>query len=86
MPWELNGYGHELVTGVSWVRLKTRRVKRADTRYIHRAQILPIGLVWLFGEVVPAQTSSSSLDHGSKFREPSPIALVLPYSATLTSL
>ncbi|GFX63436.1 integrase catalytic domain-containing protein [Trichonephila clavipes] len=33
-------------------------------------------LVWLFGEVVPAQVSFSSLDLGSKLRGPSPKALV----------
>ncbi|GFX33747.1 hypothetical protein TNCV_3961561 [Trichonephila clavipes] len=35
----------------------------------------PIGEVWKFGERVAVQVSSLSLDHGSKFRGPSPKAL-----------
>ncbi|GFY11690.1 hypothetical protein TNCV_2539721 [Trichonephila clavipes] len=37
---------------------------------------LPPQLVWQLGEGVPAQVSSTSLDHGSKLRSPSPKALV----------
>ncbi|GFW82930.1 hypothetical protein TNCV_2209821 [Trichonephila clavipes] len=36
----------------------------------------PVGVVWELGEGVPAQVSSTSLDHGSKLRGPSPKALV----------
>ncbi|GFW40837.1 hypothetical protein TNCV_4368851 [Trichonephila clavipes] len=32
----------------------------------------PVGVVWKLGEAVPAQVSSTSIDHGSKLRGPSP--------------
>ncbi|GFS65511.1 hypothetical protein TNCV_2468991 [Trichonephila clavipes] len=35
----------------------------------------PAGVVWKLGERVPAQVPFSSLDHGSKFRDPAPKAL-----------
>ncbi|GFW66326.1 uncharacterized protein TNCV_1712241 [Trichonephila clavipes] len=40
----------------------------------------PVGIMWKLGEVVPAQASSLSLDHGSKLPDPSPIAFVQLYS------
>ncbi|GFU25219.1 hypothetical protein TNCV_3452001 [Trichonephila clavipes] len=39
-------------------------------------KVPPIGVVWKLGEEVPAQVSSSSLDHSSKRRGPLPKALV----------
>ncbi|GFU36331.1 hypothetical protein TNCV_559631 [Trichonephila clavipes] len=43
-----NGYGHELVIGVSWVRvlvpLKTRHIEEADARQICQAQSPPAGV------------------------------------------
>ncbi|GFT03302.1 hypothetical protein TNCV_2984871 [Trichonephila clavipes] len=42
-------------------------------KYVESSNVLP--LVWKLGEEVPAQLSSSSLDHGSKVRSPSPKAL-----------
>ncbi|GBO19210.1 hypothetical protein AVEN_188926-1 [Araneus ventricosus] len=35
------------------------------------AKCPPVDVAWKFGEVVPAQVSSSSSDHGSKLRGPS---------------
>ncbi|GFX49104.1 hypothetical protein TNCV_3077221 [Trichonephila clavipes] len=43
----------------------------------------PISVVWKLEEGVPAQVSSTSLDHGSKLRDPSPKALEYLNSATL---
>ncbi|GFS57453.1 hypothetical protein TNCV_1401421 [Trichonephila clavipes] len=48
-----------------------------------RSRSPPFGVVWQFRERDVSQMSSSSLDHGSKLRGPSPIAIVLLYSATL---
>ncbi|GFW14433.1 uncharacterized protein TNCV_298531 [Trichonephila clavipes] len=44
------------------------------------ARSSPSGVVWKFRERVPAQVWSSSLDHGSILRGPSPISLVLPHN------
>ncbi|GFV38215.1 hypothetical protein TNCV_4792011 [Trichonephila clavipes] len=54
------------------VPLKTRRVGQRCTLNL---ELPPVGVVCL-GEGVPAQVSSTSLDHGSKLRGPSPKALV----------
>ncbi|GFS94874.1 hypothetical protein TNCV_4457301 [Trichonephila clavipes] len=52
--------------------LMTRRVE-GDAREICRSsKVLP--LVWKLGKGMPAQVSSSSPDHGSKLRGPSPKA------------
>ncbi|GFV25876.1 uncharacterized protein TNCV_3868441 [Trichonephila clavipes] len=66
-----------LVTSSSLVPLKTRRVGARCTLNLSRAQTSSrwCGMVDRRGEGVPAQVSSSSLDHGSKSR-PSPKALV----------
>ncbi|GFW70233.1 uncharacterized protein TNCV_3337511 [Trichonephila clavipes] len=56
--------------------LKTRRVGQRCTLNLSRAQSPPVGVVWLLGEGVRAQVSSSSLDHGLKLRSPSPKTLV----------
>ncbi|GFW27507.1 neural-cadherin [Trichonephila clavipes] len=62
------------VTSSSPVPLKTRRVGERCTLNLSRAERPSVGVVvrrW-----VPAQVSSTSLDHGSKLRGPSPKALV----------
>ncbi|GFX64693.1 hypothetical protein TNCV_4681691 [Trichonephila clavipes] len=41
------------------------------------AQSTSVGVVWKFAEVMLAQVSSTSLDHGSKLRGPLPKALKL---------
>ncbi|GFX94370.1 uncharacterized protein TNCV_4294151 [Trichonephila clavipes] len=66
------------VMSSSPVRLKTRRVGKRCTLNLSRAQTSSFlcSVVWQLGEVVPAQVSSSSLDHGSKLRGPLPKALV----------
>ncbi|GFT90752.1 hypothetical protein TNCV_2777391 [Trichonephila clavipes] len=46
---------------------------------LSRLQRPPVRVVWKLGEGVPAQALSSSLDHGSKLRGPSPIALMQLY-------
>ncbi|GFV66613.1 hypothetical protein TNCV_1612221 [Trichonephila clavipes] len=46
-----------------------------DVKFIESSNVLPCGGVWYSGEVVPAQVSSTSLDHGSKLRSSSPKAL-----------
>ncbi|GFW06168.1 uncharacterized protein TNCV_36441 [Trichonephila clavipes] len=63
------------VTSPSPLPLKTRRVGQRCTLNLSRAQTSSrwCGVV---GEGVPAHVSSSSLDHGSKLRGPSPKALV----------
>ncbi|GFW75522.1 uncharacterized protein TNCV_4427051 [Trichonephila clavipes] len=65
------------VTSSSPVPLKTRRVGQRCTLNLSRAQTSSrwCGVVVRRGEV-PAQVSSTSLDHGSKLRGPSPKALV----------
>ncbi|GFV21233.1 uncharacterized protein TNCV_4268661 [Trichonephila clavipes] len=62
------------VTGSSPVPLKARRVGQRCTLNLSRAET---SSRWC-GVVVrrPAQVSSTSLDHGSKLRGPSPKALV----------
>ncbi|GFY35810.1 uncharacterized protein TNCV_4841871 [Trichonephila clavipes] len=64
----------------SLVPLKTRRVGERCTLNLWRGQTSSrwCGGVEQLGEGVPAQVSSSSLDHGSKLRGPSPKALVKP--------
>ncbi|GFV68048.1 uncharacterized protein TNCV_1873301 [Trichonephila clavipes] len=64
-----------LVTCSSPVPLKTRRVGQRCTLNLSRAEMSSL---WCgsWGEGVPAQVSSMSLDHGSKLRGPSPKALV----------
>ncbi|GFY15201.1 uncharacterized protein TNCV_1570141 [Trichonephila clavipes] len=64
-----------LVTSSSPVPLKTRRVGQRCTLNLSRAETSSrwCGVV---GEGVPAQVSSTSLDHGSKLCGPSPKALV----------
>ncbi|GFT64327.1 hypothetical protein TNCV_403181 [Trichonephila clavipes] len=47
------------------------------------AQSPPVGVIWLFGEKLSAQVSSSSLDRGSNLRDSLAITLVLFYNATL---
>ncbi|GFX40806.1 uncharacterized protein TNCV_3760301 [Trichonephila clavipes] len=56
--------------------LKTRRAGQRCTLNLSRAETSYRGVVWLLREVVPAQVSFSSLDHGSILRGPSPKALV----------
>ncbi|GFX82456.1 uncharacterized protein TNCV_2166041 [Trichonephila clavipes] len=65
------------VTGSSPVPLKIRRVGQRCTLNLSRAETSSrwCGVVVRRGEV-PAQVSSTSLDHGSKLRGPSPEALV----------
>ncbi|GFU86296.1 transposable element Tc3 transposase [Trichonephila clavipes] len=66
-----------LVTSSSPVPLKTRRVGQRCTLNLSRAEMSSrwCGVVVRRGGV-PAQVSSTSLDHGSKLRGPSPKTLV----------
>ncbi|GFU53437.1 uncharacterized transposon-derived protein F54H12.3 [Trichonephila clavipes] len=74
-------YRHRIVAGFvtssSPVPLKTRRVGQRCTLNLSRAEMSSrwCGVVVRRGGV-PAQVSSTSLDHGSKLRGPSPKALV----------
>ncbi|GFV41461.1 uncharacterized protein TNCV_5016181 [Trichonephila clavipes] len=82
-------YRHRIVAGFvtssSPVPLKTRRVGQRCTLNLSRAETSSV--VWCGVVVrrggVPAQVSSTSLDHGSKLRGPLPKALVQLNSATL---
>ncbi|GFU52947.1 uncharacterized protein TNCV_1142411 [Trichonephila clavipes] len=65
-----------LVTSSSPVPLKTRRLGQLCTLNLSRAETSSRGVVWYLGEGMPAQVSSTSLDHGSKLRGTSPKALV----------
>ncbi|GFW07854.1 hypothetical protein TNCV_3919871 [Trichonephila clavipes] len=47
-----------------------------STFNLSRIKRPPVGGVWILGEGMPAQVSSSSLDQSSKCRDPSPKALV----------
>ncbi|GFX24331.1 uncharacterized protein TNCV_421321 [Trichonephila clavipes] len=64
-----------LVTSSSPVPLKTRRAGQRCTLNLSRAET---SFRWcgIYERRVPAQVSSSSLNHGSKIRGPSPKALV----------
>ncbi|GFV07874.1 uncharacterized protein TNCV_306221 [Trichonephila clavipes] len=62
-----------LVTSSIPVPLKTRRVGQRCTLNLSRAET---SSRWCGVVVMPAQVSSTSLDHGSKLRGPSPKALV----------
>ncbi|GFW02066.1 uncharacterized protein TNCV_4854061 [Trichonephila clavipes] len=64
------------VTSSSPVPPKTRRVRKRCTLNISRAQTSPRWCCVVVMRGVPAQVSSSSLDHGSKLRGPLPKALV----------
>ncbi|GFW26481.1 hypothetical protein TNCV_1164171 [Trichonephila clavipes] len=63
--------------------LKTRRVEEMIHVRSVEVQSPPVGVMWKFGEGLAAQVSFSSLSHGSKLRDSSPIALVFLYSVTL---
>ncbi|GFW26814.1 uncharacterized protein TNCV_1403041 [Trichonephila clavipes] len=80
-------YGHRIVAGFvtssSPVPLKTHRVGQRCTINLSRAEMSSRWCGVVVGEGVPAQVSSTSLDHGSKLRGPSPKALVQLNSATL---
>ncbi|GFU63980.1 hypothetical protein TNCV_245581 [Trichonephila clavipes] len=65
------------------VQLKTYHVERLIHVKSIKDQCPPVGILRKFEEGMPTQVSSSSLDHGSKLRGPSPIALVLLPSAAL---
>ncbi|GFU66474.1 uncharacterized protein TNCV_3807171 [Trichonephila clavipes] len=64
------------VMSSSPVPLKIHRVGQRCTLNLSRAETPPVGVVWQLGEGVPAQVSSTSLDHGSNLRGLSPKALV----------
>ncbi|GFX32705.1 uncharacterized protein TNCV_888431 [Trichonephila clavipes] len=72
-----------LVTSSSPVPLKTRRVGQLCTLNLSRAETSSRWCGVVVRRGVPAQVSSTSLDHGSKLRGPSPKALVPLNSATL---
>ncbi|GFX31387.1 uncharacterized protein TNCV_2062031 [Trichonephila clavipes] len=74
---EVSDHGRHVMSS-NPVPLKTRRVGQRCTLNLSRAQTSSrwSGVVFELGEVVPGQVSSSSLDHGSKSRSPSPKALV----------
>ncbi|GFS71317.1 uncharacterized protein TNCV_5050601 [Trichonephila clavipes] len=65
-----------LVTSSSPVPLKTRRVRYRCTLNLSRGQTSSRWCGVVVRRGVPAQVSSTSLDHSSKFRGPSPKALV----------
>ncbi|GFU09546.1 uncharacterized protein TNCV_4091011 [Trichonephila clavipes] len=65
-----------LVTSSSPVPLKTRRVGQRCTLNLSRAETSSRWCGVVVRRGVPAQVSSTSLDHGSKLRGPSPKALV----------
>ncbi|GFW01273.1 hypothetical protein TNCV_5029291 [Trichonephila clavipes] len=77
-------HGHELIVSVVelWVRVlmsqKTHRVERLMHTPFMEVQNPHIGTVWKLEEKVPAQASSSSLDHKSQLRGSVPKAPVLP--------
>ncbi|GFU85319.1 uncharacterized protein TNCV_2386241 [Trichonephila clavipes] len=71
-----------LVTSSSPVPLKTHRVGERCTLNLSRAQTSSRWCGVVVRRGVPAQVSSSSLDHCSKLRGPSPKALVYLNSAT----
>ncbi|GFV32472.1 uncharacterized protein TNCV_1677581 [Trichonephila clavipes] len=58
------------------VPLKTRRVGQRCTLNLSRAEMSSRWCGVVVRRGVPAQVSSTSLDHGSKLRGPSPKALV----------
>ncbi|GFS97548.1 transposable element Tc1 transposase [Trichonephila clavipes] len=64
------------VTGSSPVPLKTRRVGQRCTLNLSRAETSSRWCGVVVRRGVPAQVPSTSLDHGSKLRGPSPKALV----------
>ncbi|GFW64551.1 uncharacterized protein TNCV_3513731 [Trichonephila clavipes] len=64
-----------LLTGEN-VPLKTRRVGQRCTLNLSRAETSSRWCGVVVRRGVPAQVSSTSLDHGSKLRGPSPKALV----------
>ncbi|GFT55248.1 uncharacterized protein TNCV_4611251 [Trichonephila clavipes] len=64
------------VTGSSPVPLKTCRVGQRCTLNLSRAETSSRWCGVVVRRGVPAQVSSTSLDHGSKLRGPSPKALV----------
>ncbi|GFU94496.1 uncharacterized protein TNCV_2644821 [Trichonephila clavipes] len=71
---------HRIVTGLvtssSPLPLKTRRVGQRCTLNLSRAQTSSPWCDVVVRRGVPAQVSSSSLDHGSKLRGPSPKVLL----------
>ncbi|GFY25114.1 uncharacterized protein TNCV_2693051 [Trichonephila clavipes] len=64
-----------LVTSSSPVPLKTRRVEQRCTLNVWRAETSSRWCGVVVRRGVPAQVSSTSLDHGSKIRGPSPKSL-----------
>ncbi|GFW71287.1 uncharacterized protein TNCV_537051 [Trichonephila clavipes] len=72
-----------LVTRSSPVPLKTRRVGQRCTLNLSRAEMSSRWCGVVVRRGVPAQVSSTSLDHGSKLRGPLPKAFVQLNSATL---
>ncbi|GFW86946.1 uncharacterized protein TNCV_2811011 [Trichonephila clavipes] len=65
-----------LVSSSSPVPLKTRRVGQRCTLNLSRAETSSRWCGVVVRRGVPAQVPSTSLDHGSKLRGPSPKALV----------
>ncbi|GFV64230.1 uncharacterized protein TNCV_4339041 [Trichonephila clavipes] len=64
------------VISLNPVQLKTRRVGQRCTLNLSRAETSSHWCSVVVRREVPAQMSSTSLDHGSKLRGPSPKALV----------
>ncbi|GFT97927.1 uncharacterized protein TNCV_2168201 [Trichonephila clavipes] len=64
------------VTSSSPVPLKTHRVGQLCTLNLSRAETSSLWCDVVVRRRIPAQVSSTSLDHGSKLRGPSPKALV----------
>ncbi|GFT71953.1 hypothetical protein TNCV_2515931 [Trichonephila clavipes] len=82
---KLSGHGSlvvkkmDFMTGLlcsSRVLLNTRRAEASDARENCRGIVPPVDVEWKLGYGVPAQLSSSLLDHGSKIRCLSPEILV----------
>ncbi|GFX72729.1 hypothetical protein TNCV_4063241 [Trichonephila clavipes] len=69
----------------SWEACHEFEPSNTKHRFVNlsRAKRPPVGVVWLLEERVPDEVLFTSLVHGSKFRGPSPKALVSLKSATL---
>ncbi|GFU12031.1 uncharacterized protein TNCV_2095091 [Trichonephila clavipes] len=72
---KVSNHGRHVMSSVP-VPLKTRRVGQRCTLNLSRAETSSSWCGVVVREGVPAQVSSTSLDHGSKLRGPSPKALV----------
>ncbi|GFW97439.1 uncharacterized protein TNCV_4991151 [Trichonephila clavipes] len=72
---KVSDHGRNIMSS-SPVRLKTHRVRKPCTLNLSRTETSSRWCSVLVRRGVPAQVSSTSLDHGSKLHGPSPKALV----------